>query len=92
MSWPADQFAGNVPRQRSDRASFLARLLANRRPARLQPEQPSAATREYGATRPFQMFGQVARVNRPDGIQAASRFVKVTANTQRPSPIRGGKS
>jgi hypothetical protein len=92
MSWPANQFAENVPRQRSDRASFLARLLANRRPARLQPEQPSAATREYGSTFPFQTFGQVARVNQPAEIQAASRFVKVSPNTQRPSPIIGGIS
>lgn len=92
MSWPANQFAGNVTRQDPGRASFLARLLANRRPARLQPDQPSAANREYGSTFPFQTFGQVARVNRPAEIQAATRFVKVTPNTQRPSPIQGGTS
>jgi hypothetical protein len=90
VSWPANQFAGNIPRQRADRASFLNRLFANRRPARLQPECPSRATREYGATFPFQQFGQVARVNQPAEIQASSRFVSHAARTQRPNPLIGG--
>jgi hypothetical protein len=91
MSWPADQFAGNVERQDPGRASFLNRFLANRRAASLVPDQPSRANREYGSTYPFQRFlEKVTQANVVEDVPKTGYFVRATSNTQRPSPIIGG--